>query len=98
MCLAVPGRLVEIYEEAGMRMGRIDYNGTVNVACLEYVPEIEIGQYTVVHAGFAISIIDEEEAARSFDVWREYKESAASAGVDLFGNKLADEPVSNDEG
>ena len=91
MCLAVPGKLVEIFEEAGMKMGRIDYNGTLNKACLEYVPEIEIGDYTVVHAGFAISIIDEEEAAKSFDAWREYKESAASDGVDVFGNKLEDQ-------
>ena len=67
MCLAVPGKLIEIYEEAGMKMGKLDYNGTINKACLEYVPEIELGQYTAVHAGFAISIIDEEEAARSFD-------------------------------
>jgi hydrogenase expression/formation protein HypC len=91
MCLAVPGKLIEIFEEAGLKMGRIDYNGTINKACLEYVPEIEIGEYTVVHAGFAISIIDEEEAAKSFDAWREYKESAASDGVDVFGNKLEDQ-------
>ena len=88
MCLAVPGKLVEIFEEAGLKMGRIDYNGTINKACLEYVPEIKIGDYTVVHAGFAISIIDEEEAARSFDAWREYQDSAAQRGVDVFGNKL----------
>ena len=62
MCLAIPGKLIEIYEEAGMKMGRIDYNGTVNKACLEYVPEIETGQYTVVHAGFAISKLAPEEA------------------------------------
>ena len=88
MCLAVPGKLVEIFEETGLKMGRIDYNGTINKACLEYVPEIKIGDYTVVHAGFAISIIDEEEAAKSFEAWREYQESAARSGVDLFGNKL----------
>ncbi|MDF1578416.1 MAG: HypC/HybG/HupF family hydrogenase formation chaperone [Desulfurivibrionaceae bacterium] len=88
MCLAIPGKLVEIYEEAGMKMGRIDYGGTVNRVCLEYVPEIEIGQYTVVHAGFAISIIDEEEAARSFEAWREYTEAAARDGVDVYGNPI----------
>ena len=62
MCLAIPGKLIEIYEEAGMKMGKIDYSGAINKACLEYVPEIEIGQYTVVHAGFAISIINEEDS------------------------------------
>ncbi|MCA1766588.1 MAG: HypC/HybG/HupF family hydrogenase formation chaperone [Desulfobulbaceae bacterium] len=88
MCLAIPGKLVEIYEEAGMKMGRIDYGGTVNRVCLEYVPEIEIGQYTVVHAGFAISIIDEEEAARSFEAWREYTDAAARDGVDVYGKPI----------
>ena len=91
MCLAIPGKLIKIYEEAGMKMGNLDYNGTINKACLEYVPEIEIGQYTVVHAGFAISIINEEEAALSFDAWREYTESAARDGVDVFGNPLGEE-------
>jgi hydrogenase expression/formation protein HypC len=88
MCLAIPGKLIEIFEEAGMKMGRIDYNGALNKACLEYVPEIEIGQYTIVHAGFAISILDEEEAALSHDAWREYTESAARDGVDVFGQPL----------
>ncbi len=97
MCLSVPGKLVEIYEEAGMKMGRIDYNGTINIACLEYVPEIQIGQYAVVHAGFAISFIDEEEAAKSFDAWREYKDSAARDGVDVFGNKLEDDSAEKDQ-
>ena len=91
MCLAIPGKLIEIYEEAGMKMGKVDYSGAINKACLEYVPEIEIGQYTVVHAGFAISIINEEEAALSYDAWREYTDSAARDGVDVFGNPLAKE-------
>jgi len=91
MCLAIPGKLIEIYEEAGMKMGRIDYGGTVNRVCLEYVPEIEAGQYTVVHAGFAIAVIDEEEAARSLEAWREYSDAAARAGSDVYGNPLDEE-------
>ena len=90
MCLAVPGKLVEIYEEVGMKMGKIDYSGTINKACLEYVPEIEVGQYTVVHAGFAISIINEEEAALSYETWREYNESALREGSFEFGKKPED--------
>jgi hydrogenase expression/formation protein HypC len=74
MCLAIPGKLIEIIEEGGLKMGRLDYNGTVNRVCLEYVPEIELGQYALVHAGFAIAILDEEEATRSFEAWREYNE------------------------
>lgn len=90
MCLAVPGKLIEIYEEAGMKMGKIDYSGIINKACLEYVPEIETGQYTVVHAGFALSIIDEAEAALSYDAWREYNEAARSEGSYEFGRTPSD--------
>ena len=91
MCLAIPGKVTAIFEEAGLRMGNIDYSGTVSKACLEYVPDIEIGQYTVVHAGFAISVINEEEAAESVDAWRELTDAvAARHGTDIFGNRLPD--------
>ncbi len=74
MCLAIPGKVIETYDENGIKMGKIDYSGTINIACLEYVPEIEIGQYTLVHAGFALSILDEEEAKISLDIWKELGE------------------------
>ncbi|MBI5184366.1 MAG: HypC/HybG/HupF family hydrogenase formation chaperone [Nitrospinae bacterium] len=69
MCLAVPGKVISIYEEGGMKMGRVDFGGTVKTACLEYVPEIQIGQYTIVHAGFALSIINEEEAIKTLEIF-----------------------------
>jgi hydrogenase expression/formation protein HypC len=90
MCLAIPGKVLEIYEENGLKMARIDYAGTVNKACLEYVPEIESGQYTIVHAGFAISIIDEDEAQKTYAVWDELVEAAAEEGTDIFGMPLDD--------
>ena len=90
MCLAIPGKVIEIYDEAGLKMGKIEYDGTVNTACLEYVPEIKVGQYTVVHAGFALSVIDEEEAMKSFQVWQEAAEAAANQGLDLYGRPLPD--------
>ncbi len=90
MCLGIPGKVVEIYDENGLKMGNIDYAGTLNKACLEYVPEIEVGQYTVVHAGFGISIIDEDEAMKSYEAWEELVEYAAKDGVDLYGNSLED--------
>ena len=62
MCLAIPGKVLEIYDENGIKMGRIDYAGAINHACLEYIPEIEVGQYCIVHAGFAINMLNEEEA------------------------------------
>jgi len=59
MCLGIPGKVSKIYNKDGLKMGTIDYGGTSHEACLEYVPEIELNQYTIVHAGFAISVIDE---------------------------------------
>lgn len=88
MCLAIPGKVLEIYDDGGLKMGRIDYAGTVNTACLEYVPKIEVGQYTIVHAGFAISIIDEEEAQKTYEVWNELVQQAAQEGTDIFGMPL----------
>ncbi|MFQ6613092.1 MAG: HypC/HybG/HupF family hydrogenase formation chaperone [Fidelibacterota bacterium] len=88
MCLGIPGKVISIYEEHSLRMGDIDYSGTVSKACLEYVPEIVVGQYTIVHAGFGISIIDEEEALASYKAWEELSDAAAAEGVDLFGNPI----------
>ncbi|MBN1279457.1 MAG: HypC/HybG/HupF family hydrogenase formation chaperone [Chlorobium sp.] len=77
MCLAIPGKLIEITDENGLKMGVVDVNGTKTKACLEYVPEILPGQYTIVHAGFALKIIDEEEAAESLKLWQELIDSGA---------------------
>ncbi|MBA3002872.1 MAG: HypC/HybG/HupF family hydrogenase formation chaperone [Desulfurivibrio sp.] len=88
MCLAIPGKVVEIYQENGLLMGHVDYSGTVNKICLEYVPEIAVGQYTVVHAGFALSVLNEEEAQQSFSAWRELVDAVAAQGTDIFGNPL----------
>lgn len=71
MCLAIPGKLIKFLENNGLKMGEVDYDGTVSQVCLEYVPEIELGQYTIVHAGFALSILDEEEAQKTLDLWQE---------------------------
>lgn len=62
MCLAVPGRVEEIVEVDGVRMGKVNFGGILKSVCLSYVPEIAVGDYTVVHVGFAISRIDEESA------------------------------------
>ncbi len=74
MCLAIPGKVIETYDENGIKMGKIDYSGTISTACLEYLPEIEVGQFTLVHAGFALSVLDEEEAQKSLDAWKELGE------------------------
>lgn len=77
MCLAIPGELVELWEENGLKMGTVDIGGSKTNACLEYVPDILIGQYTIVHAGFALKIIDAEEAAESLKLWDELIRSGA---------------------
>ena len=62
MCLAIPGRIVEVNEDGLMRMGRVDFGGVTREVCLAYVPEARIGDYVIVHVGFAISQLDEDEA------------------------------------
>ncbi len=71
MCLGVPGKIIERYETDGLPMGRIDFGGTVREACLAYVPEANVGDYTVIHVGFAISLLSEEEAQETLDMLRE---------------------------
>ncbi len=70
MCLAIPGRVEEIGEENGLRMGRVNFGGVVKKVCLEYVPEVEVGDYTVVHVGFGISKVDEETAKQTLEDFR----------------------------
>jgi len=71
MCLAVPGKIVEIYEAGGLKMGKVDFGGVYREACLEYVPDVQIGEYTVIHVGFAISRLSEEEAQESLTLLQE---------------------------
>ena len=75
MCLAVPGRILKIYQEEGLSMGRIDFAGTVNRICLDFVPEAVKGQYVIVHAGFAISVLNEEEAQESLRALKDFAET-----------------------
>ncbi len=97
MCLGIPGKVLETYEENGLLMGKVDFAGTVSQACLAYVPEIEVGQYTIVHAGFGISVINEEEALISYQAWEELVEAAAQEGVDLYGQPLPEESGGTEE-
>lgn len=62
MCLAVPGKITDIYVSNGLLMGKIDFGGVVREACLTYVPEAKLGDYTIIHVGFALNLIDEKEA------------------------------------
>lgn len=62
MCLAIPGKVIEIGGAGLMRMGRVDFGGIVREVCLAYLPEVQVGDYVIVHTGFAISRLDEAEA------------------------------------
>jgi hydrogenase expression/formation protein HypC len=66
MCLAIPGKITETYDRDGIRMAKVDFGGIAREACLAYAPEASPGQYVLVHVGFAISVVDEEEAARTY--------------------------------
>lgn len=68
MCLAIPGKVLSDYQQAGMRMAKVQFGGVVREACLEYVPETQVGDYVLVHVGFAISRVDEEEALRTYEL------------------------------
>ncbi len=71
MCLGVPGKIIEKYQVGELPMGKVDFGGVIREACLAYVPEAEIGDYTVIHVGFAISRLSEEEAMESLETLRE---------------------------
>jgi hydrogenase expression/formation protein HypC len=71
MCLAVPGQVESIHEENGMRMGRVNFGGVVKEICLAYLPQIAVGDYTIVHVGFAISRIDEASARETLRTFAE---------------------------
>ncbi len=62
MCLAVPGRIEEIYQKDKLKMARVDFGGASREVCLDYVPEAKVGDYCIVHVGFAISLLSEKEA------------------------------------
>lgn len=66
MCLGIPGRVVETYQEHDILMGKVDFGGVIKRVCLEHVPEVEIDNYVIVHVGFALSIVDEDEARQIF--------------------------------
>ena len=67
MCLGIPGKVVKTYREHDVLMGKVDFSGVLKQVCLEHVSDVQIGQYVLVHVGFALSKIDEQEAKRVFE-------------------------------
>lgn len=82
MCLGIPGQVQRIYDKEGLRMGIVDFGGVRKEVCLEYLPELQVGEYAIVHVGFAITRLDEEAAQESLRLF---------AQIGLLEEELADE-------
>jgi len=70
MCLGIPGKVLETYQQDGLLMGKVDFGGAVRESCLAYTPDIEVGEYVIVHVGFAISTLSEKEAQETLEALR----------------------------
>jgi len=75
MCLAVPGKIIELFTTTSMKMGKVDFGGVMREVCLEAVPESKVGDYVIVHAGFALNILSEKEAQDTLAAFRELEEA-----------------------
>ena len=71
MCLGIPGKIVERFEKNGLQMARVDIGGISREACLDYVPEAQVGEYCIIHVGFAISLLSESEAMETLELLRQ---------------------------
>ena len=82
MCLGVPGKIIEIYDKENMRMCKIDFGGATREACLDFVPEAEVGDYTIIHVGFAISLLSEQEAMETLALLQEIADIDEELGLE----------------
>ena len=71
MCLGVPGKIVDVYESNGLQMAKVDFGGVFREACLSYVPEATVGEYCIIHVGFAISLLSEKDAMETLELLRQ---------------------------
>ncbi|MGE5138196.1 MAG: HypC/HybG/HupF family hydrogenase formation chaperone [Rudaea sp.] len=88
MCLAVPGKIIDRFQVDGLPMAKIDFGGVVREACLAYIPDARVGEYTVIHVGFAISRLSEEEALKTLDVIEQVVGPEGKAGEESDGPGL----------
>ncbi|MBN2501492.1 MAG: HypC/HybG/HupF family hydrogenase formation chaperone [Anaerolineales bacterium] len=82
MCLGVPGKITEIYEANGLKMGKIDFGGVTREACLAYIPDVEVGEYCIIHVGFAISKLSEAEAMETLQLLQEISDLNEELGLE----------------
>jgi hydrogenase expression/formation protein HypC len=71
MCLGIPAKILELYETNGMKMAKVDFGGALKEVCMEYLPEAKVGDYTIIHVGFGLSILDEQEAMETMELLRQ---------------------------
>lgn len=71
MCLGIPGQVIQIYELDGTMMSRVDFGGVLQEVCIATVPEVQLGQYVIVHAGFALNVLSDEEAEETIKLLNE---------------------------
>jgi hydrogenase expression/formation protein HypC len=81
MCLAVPGKITDIYTTPAGKMGKVDFGGVTREVCLEAIPDATVGQYVIVHAGFALNTLSEEEAQATLEAFRELDELDAELSI-----------------
>ena len=80
MCLGIPGKIVEKFEVDGRQMGKVDFGGVIKEACLDFVPEAQVGQYCIIHVGFALNILDEKEAMGTLELFRQIEDVEQELG------------------
>ncbi len=81
MCLGVPGKIIEIHESNGLQMGTIDFGGVTREACLAYVPEAKVGDYAIIHVGFALNLLSEEEARETLALLNQISDIETELGI-----------------
>jgi hydrogenase expression/formation protein HypC len=85
MCLGIPGKIIEMYEANGLQMGKVDFGGVTKEVCLAYVPEARVGNYTVIHVGFALNVLDETEALETLQLLRDIGAMDEELGAEAAG-------------
>ena len=82
MCLGIPGKIIEIEDSIGMKMAKIDFGGVIRSACIEAIPEAKVGDYTIIHAGFALNILSEAEALDTLTLLQEIADLSEELNID----------------
>jgi hydrogenase expression/formation protein HypC len=82
MCLGIPGKILSIFDDHGTKMANIDFGGVTRSVCVEVIPEAQPGDWTIVHAGFALNILSESEALETLDILKEMSELAEQEDLD----------------